>query len=419
MVADLSRLTVATWKLPDHSISQIERLTIDQDIKAETLARLKKELKVGGLFYLATCQRVLVCFLRSEQMRDLGMSVKVAFGKTLGFSEVEAFPGPAIQSGENALRHIARVATSLDSFVLGEPQVLGQFRAAYGFCVEQRLLDPDIDWVLSRVIRAAKRIRTETDLFRGKVSTIPLTLDILHEALDDRPSKSVAVVGSGNMGSKFADLVARKFPGAVLHLVSRSRDRAANWARSCEGVPWSLGAFLKNPPPLDILLFASGATKPFFDADSAARFSAASRENGRTLLTMIDLGLPRNCSPDVAEVDGCRLMQMQDLAMEAERGKTKRSDAEKEARAILDEELNRMLHCSQIQDLERLVGSLRQDIVDAGKERLSQLPPALEPALSSDPAFIKWYEQSLKTVAHVSMMKTRKIVEEVGGYDRG
>ena len=415
---DIAALTVATWKLPDHPMAEIERVSLAHQMKPWLLASLRVELGVQGLYYLSTCQRVMLSFLREGEPTEAGTEVKGALERVLALGGTAPLPTPTVYVGEEALRHMTYVATSLDSFVPGEPQVLGQFKDAYNFCVEQSLLDSSVDWVLRQVIRAAKRVRRETEFFSGKVSTIPLTLSALHEALDGGPGKSAAVVGSGKIGSKMAGLIATKFPGTNLHLVSRSEGRAVEWARRYRGTPWQLDAFLAEPPALDVVLLASDAEKPFFTVIAAARFLTESGKAGRKRLTVVDLGLPRNCTPDVAGISGCRLVQMQDLALEAERGRAKRSKAEDDARAILEEELEKIARSYRLRDLDRIVGCLKQDIVDAGKERLSKLPPALEASLASDPAFMKWYEQSLRAVAHVSMTKTRKIVEEVGGYDR-
>ncbi len=419
MEADIEALTVATWRLPDHPMEEIERVSLAHQMRPELLARLKAELRVQGLYYLSTCQRVMLSFLREGEMDEIGTEVKGGLESILAIGGKAPLQAPTVLFGEEALRHISYVATSLDSFVPGEPQVLGQFKDAYNFCVEHSLLDSRTDWVLRQVIKAAKRVRTETEFFKGKVSTIPLTLDALHKALDGGTSRSAAVVGSGRIGSKMAGLIATKFPGTRLHMVSRSAERSVEWARNYGGTPWQLAAFLSRPPALDVVLLASDAETPFFDAASAARFMSESGKIGRDRLTIIDLGLPRNCTADVAGVSGCQLVQMQDLALEAERGKAKRSKAEEDARAIIDEELVKIMKSYRLRDLDRFVGDLRKDIVNVGKERLSKLPPALEASLASDPAFMKWYEQSLKAVAHVSMTKTRKLVEEVGGDDGG
>lgn len=418
MEADIAALTVATWRLPDHAMEEIERVSIAHQQKPRLLANLRDELGVKGLYYLSTCQRVMVSFLREGETVEVGTELKTLLEKVLALGGTAPLTPPTVYCGEEALRHISYVATSLDSFVPGEPQVLGQFKDAYNFCIEHSLLDSRTDWVLRQVIRAAKRVRTETEFFRGKVSTIPLTLDALHNAFDGRSNKSAAVVGSGRIGTKMADLIATKFPGTQLHMVSRSEERSVEWARKHGGTPWQLDTFLSEPPALDVVLLASDAETPFFDTDAAARFIVKSLKTGRDGLTVIDLGLPRNCNPDVAGVSGCRLVQMQDLAMEAERGKAKRSGAEDEARAILDEELEKIVKSFRLRELDKIVGDLRQDIVDVGKERLSKLPPALEASLARDPAFMKWYEQSLRAVAHVSITKTRKIVEEVRGNGR-
>jgi glutamyl-tRNA reductase len=406
LAADPESLVVATWRLPAHTMAQIERVTLPVERRSRALAVLREDLGLDGVYYLATCQRVLTAFLKDSR-RDLdGEALGAAMARACGAEE--AVVAPEIHRSDGALRHMARVAASFESFVPGEPQVLGQFKAAYNFCAEARLLSPRLDWVIQRVVHAAKQVRTETNFFSGKVSTLPLALNILREGLDG--GGAAAVVGCGRMGAQMVSLLRRKFRDADMHVVSRSARRARDWARECEATPWRLDAFLRDPPALNVLVLAGEAPAPYLTVGVASRLRDAAENCG---LTIVDLGLPRNCEPEVGSLPGIRLVQMDDLAREAEKGKAVRSRAEVEARAILDEEVRKILQRARRQGRDRRIGLLRAEIVDAGRRRLSELPPALRSTLGSDPAFLKWYEQSLKAVAHVSMKRTRELLEEV------
>lgn len=375
--------------------------------RPQGLRDLREALDLEGLYYLATCQRVLTAFFPKPGAIPGGGALRTAMARVCQENPSEAVADPETHRGKAALHHLARVAAAFESFVPGEPQVLGQFKEAYNLCAESGLLTTQLAWILQRVIHAAKRVRTETDFFAGKVSTLPLALDILRLGFDG--AGRAAVVGSGKMGTRMAALLSRRFQAFELHVVSRSLERGAEWARECDATGWRLDAFLRDPPALDALILAGEARRPFLTVDVASRFLEASRNGG---LTVLDLALPRNCEAEVGNLPGVRLVQMDDLAREAERGRAVRSRARVEAGAVLKEEVEQTFIRARRRERDYRIGRLQAEIVDTGKRRLDALPPALQ-SLGSDPVFLKWYEQSLKAVAHVSLTRTREVVEEV------
>ena len=407
LAPDPESFVVATWRMPGHTAAEVEEVILPSEGRLDALRVLRDGLDVCGLFYMATCQRVVLAFVSESEAVPSSDDVRGAIARARGPATCGPVADPELYRGEGAVRHLARIASAFESFVPGEPQVLGQFKEAYNSGVESRLLTPELDWILQRIIRAAKRVRAETEFFAGKVSTLPLALAIVETRLNG--AGRAAVVGSGKIGSSMASLLSRKFRNAELHVVSRSRERAEAWAQTCDAIPWSLDRFLLEPPNLDVLVLAGGANAPFLTPDVASRFLDGGRGAD---LVVIDLGLPRNCDPRIGNLTGIRLVQMDDLADAAKRGKAARSTAEAEARAILEEEVHRILNQARESSWGSRIGRLRTELVDEGRRRLKAMPPTLESLIGSDPAFLKWYEQTLKAVAHVSMHRTREIVQE-------
>ena len=112
--ADIAALTVATWKLPDHPMAEIERVSIAHQMKPRLLASLRDELGVQGLYYLSTCQRVMLSFLREGETTEAGTEVKGALERVLALGGTAPLPTPTVCVGEEALRHMTYVAPSLD-----------------------------------------------------------------------------------------------------------------------------------------------------------------------------------------------------------------------------------------------------------------------------------------------------------------
>lgn len=406
----MESLHVATWRIPKASVEDVEYAAALAGSE-EALARfLRDRFDIAEVVYLATCQRVLIAYTGPKQgprpedvFREAVATLRP--GAPVPESRAEGFSGFA------AYEHLAEVTASLDSLVIGEAQILGQMKAAYQAAEARGHVGKPLRRTFSLVFKAAKRIRSDTALFRGKVSLVPLTVELLEARFNGIQRPEIAVVGTGTIGRRMLDLL-RDYPQCHVHLVSRSMDRAREAAAPYGATPQELAAIFEKPPRLDVLVLSARAEQPFFTPDVAERFAAASQ--GDRPLLVIDLALPRNAHEDVRGVQGIALVQLDELANISERNKAEREREVRAARELLREELEALRVTLTERAQKGVLLDLRADMDAAARERLDHARDLLAP-LGVDPdspAFQRWYQQAVKHFTHVALTHTRRELKE-------
>lgn len=379
----MEELSVVTWRVPRASASVVEAAALPEQGRDETLRALRDAAGAQEMVYLPTCQRVLFALLHAPP--DAEARLRDAYARLAG----RALPPGESFRARDAFRHLAEVASSLDSLVVGEPQVLGQVRAAAAESDARGLSGPGLRHVVSLVLHAAKAVRTDTALFRGKVSLVPLTEGLVAQRLRERPRPRAAVLGTGQIGEKMLELLARH-DGVDLHVVSRRRERAAEVASRYGAAPLALDEFLASPPErLDLVALAMPLERPVLDA---ARLRAMARDHP---LLVLDLAVPRNAEPLPEPVEGLQLVQMDDLSRMSGEARRAREDEVGAALALLDRELDRIEEAYEARKLAHDLAQLRERFDEVARERL-----ALHPGAPDEPDFAKWYDQTVRALLH-------------------
>jgi glutamyl-tRNA reductase len=311
-----------------------ERLAFAGDTLAEALRRLVAVPGVGEAMIVSTCNRVEVY---------AGIEDAAAMEALTRFLiDERALPGELrahlyAHDGEPALRHLFRVAASLDSMVVGESQILGQVKDAYAAALEVGTLGPVLQRAVPRAFQLAKRVRTETDVARSSASIASAAVDLAAQIFGDLRGRRVLVVGAGKMG----DLSARHLKSAgigELSVVNRTMARAVELAARLGGqaAPWEeLDRLLQR---VDIVLCSTGASEPVLRRDRVARVMRARK--GRWLF-FIDIAVPRDVDPEVGEVENVYLYDVDALEKVVAQNRAQRASEAAEAEAMVTAELQR------------------------------------------------------------------------------
>jgi len=304
-----------------------------------------------------------------------------------------------------AVRHLFRVAASLDSLVLGEPQILGQLKEAYYFSREQRVLGPILNRTMPRALRVAKRVRTETSIGSGQVSVPSVAVDLARQIFGDLSGRSVMLVGSGEMAETAAKQL--RGAGARIVVVGRNLERAQAVALSVEGEgrPWS-----QLPSSLveaDVLIASTSAPGYVIDYETVAL--ARKRRRGESQF-LIDLAVPRDVDPRVEKLDGLFLYNVDDLSAVVEGSREARSrEAERAESIVVTEALgyDRWADAEQATPTivalrARLRAALDAELNRSLKGRLRHLPEEDRGALS------KMLDASVNRLLHGPTLRLRK-----------
>lgn len=320
-----------------------ERAAFSDEALKPALAEVVGISGVGEAMIVSTCNRVeLYCGVDGD---DAAGAARRWFVGARGL-------GPALDphlyahAGEPAVRHLLRVASSLDSMVVGESQILGQVKQAYGAALEAGTIGPLLTRTLPRAFALAKRVRTETDVARSAASVASVAVELATRIFGDLAGRQVLVVGAGKMG----DLSARHLKAAgigALHVVNRTLERARELAARLGGLPadWNqLDALLAR---VDIVLCSTGASEPVITRERVERVMRARK--GRWLF-FIDIAVPRDVDPKVGELENVYLYDVDALQKVVDSNRAGRAREAEEAERLVDDELKKL------QELELQLG---------------------------------------------------------------
>jgi len=293
------------------------------------LGELCAQPEVGEAMIVSTCNRVELVAAGKSPDADLS---------AVGVSCMEALcrRAPAIRdhlyslSGGAAVRHLFRVAASLDSLVLGEPQILGQLKQAYELSRDQRLLGPILNRTLPRAIRVAKRVRTETSIGSGQVSVPSVAVDLARQIFGDFMGRFVMLVGSGEMAEAAAKQL--RGAGARIVVVGRNLERAQEVAQVVDGEGRGWDKLTATLAEADVVITSTSAKGFVIDYDTVA--AARKRRRGQSQF-LIDLAVPRDIDPRAEKLDGVFLYNVDDLTAQVQESLTARSREAERAEAIV------------------------------------------------------------------------------------
>jgi glutamyl-tRNA reductase len=366
-----------------------EQLAVPNARLAQRLLEIKARSRAGELVLLSTCNRVEVVASPldgdSDTPSDLGSRIVDELARRN--------PGVGshlyVHVGRTAVEHLFRVAASLDSLVVGEPQILGQLKGAFASARQAGTVGPWLNRAFQRAFHVAKRVRTETSLGTGQVSIPTVAVELAREIFGELEGHTVVLLGTGEMGTILAGLLGRA--GARLLVAGRNPERVREFTRhvGAQGRTWeSLSGMLAEA---DVLVSATSAPGYVLNLEQLAR--AQHSRHGKNLF-LVDLAVPRDVDPRANDLDGVFLYNVDDLMGVAHTALAGRQrEAERAAEIVAEETAGyaRRIHAERITptvvalreqfrsvlgaELER---SLRGRLQHLGKEEREALDRALE-----------------------------------------
>ncbi|MBK6530645.1 MAG: glutamyl-tRNA reductase [Deltaproteobacteria bacterium] len=306
-----------------------ERLAVPPDGLEDAVRAVLALEGVREAVVVATCNRV--------ELYAAGAEAESVAGELRRHMQARGGSGVTLYEhrGEAAVQHAFRVCASLDSLVVGEPQILGQVKEAVAAARSAGALRGRLGRVMARAFQTAKRVRTETGIAEGQVSVASVAVDLARGIFGDLMGRKVLVVGAGKMALGAARTLARA--GASLLIANRSFDRAEALAREYGATAHpltDLGMLLQH---VDVAVCSTGASGYLLTRHDVATVMKARRGRG---LFLIDIAVPRNVEPAAGDLDSVFLYNVDDLERAVAEGGHGRSVATIEAERVIAEELS-------------------------------------------------------------------------------
>jgi glutamyl-tRNA reductase len=363
------------------SLALRERLAFNPVQAAEALDRWRLRYPATEAVLLSTCNRVeIYTAWDTDSSGPNHRQVAEFLAEFHGVDLCAIFDDLFEQSGEAAVRHLFTVAASLDSMVLGEPQILAQVKQAYQLAQQHESAGPLTHEMFQAALRVAKRVANETSLYRKRVSIASVAVgDFAHDIFDRFDDKQVLVIGAGEMGEEALRYL-RDEGARNITVVNRSPERAAAMAEQFSGqaVAWEqLDEWLVAA---DLVVSTTGAAEPIV---ALARFQRLEPRRYQRPLLILDLAVPRDFDAAIGDRLGVYLYSIDDLEAVCQRNRRERDSELPAAVAIIEEETQRFMEDLHHRATGPIVQRLReswQDLRDQELERLfKKLPNLSEP----------------------------------------
>lgn len=279
---------------------------------ARDLAALQERLCLREAALLATCSRFELYGVGGDPERAI-RALEEAAGRDLS-------PYLYVRHRRDAVRHLIRVASGLDSWIVGETEILAQVRGAYTEAVRLGTAGRTIHILFQKSLEASKRIRRDTSLSFGFRSIGGAAALLARKIFGEEGRLSVLVLGAGAMARSTVRHLSAKGVRRI-SVANRTREKAEVLAAELGGAAIDFDGVLDTLGDADVAVFSTGASKPLLDRAGAARAVAA--RAGRPLF-LIDLGMPRNVAAEAAEAEGVYLYDLDDLKRMVERQRDER-----------------------------------------------------------------------------------------------
>jgi glutamyl-tRNA reductase len=318
-----------------------ERLAFNTEQAAAALARWRAEFPCTEAVLLSTCNRVEV-YTATESAKEGPTHHQVAefLAECHGLDLVSVFDDLFEQSGEGMVRHLFTVAASLDSMVVGEPQILAQVKQAYQLAQQHQSAGPLTHEIFQAALRVAKRVAHETAINERRVSIPSVAVGdfarVIFERFDD---KRVLVIGAGEMAEEtlryLHDAGARQ-----ITVINRSHERALSLARRCGGRAAAWEDLDRLLVAADLVVSTTGAPQPIVTLERYRRIEA---DRFQRPIFILDLAVPRDFDPAISDCLGVYLYSVDDLATACERNRRQRDRELPKALGIVEEETQRFM----------------------------------------------------------------------------
>lgn len=380
-----------------------EKLAVPSAELGSAVQRLKSEVALDEALMVATCNRVEVYGVASDPS-----AVARAKSWLEGPLGAGALTGHTYeQSGEEAVRHAFRVAASLDSMVVGEPQILGQVKEAYAAATSVGGLGSLLDRCFARAFAVAKRVRNETGIAEGTVSVSSVACDVAKGIFGNLDGKHVLLVGAGKMGESAAKHLAKQ--GARLFVLNRSPERAASLAEACGGVPRGIAELPSELGLADVVISSTSSDRFVITFELMREVMRARRHRQ---LFLIDIAVPRDIDPRVGEMDGVFLYDVDDLGKVAQENMTARQREADAAEKIIRHEAHDFEEWRKQQDLKPLIIGIRQHVHGTLSAELEKTLPRLTGDKEKDKAALeRMIEAMVNKVVHHPVAEVKRAAE--------
>lgn len=390
-----------------------ERLAFPLADQPSALGRLIQDYGLSEAAILSTCNRSELYLAAAD---DHGLDEARRFLAESQGVDVQTLKSHFYQLSDSAAAvHLFRVASGIDSLVIGESQILSQVRQTLETAQQNGSARLLLNELFQRSLRVGKRARAETDIGRGRLSISTAAVELASQVFENLASCRALLIGAGEMGELTAQYLV---DGGVehLHVINRTYARAAELARHFGGEAAPFDALSAQLAAVDIVISSTAAADPVIRPDD---LSAAMRARRGRPLFLIDIAVPRDIDPAVRDIDNVFLFDIDDLEQVVAANRQEREREIHRVQDIIDDELVQFLHWFNALGTGPLIRDLRQRAALLQEQELARWTAKLGQLSAADRKLVEGILRSYANkLLHNPLVQIREFANDDEGYLR-
>jgi len=390
-----------------------EKLNFPENTLPDALRKLMTYEGIRESLIVSTCNRVEIYACVTDSATGIDR-IKQFISDYHGLSREALEQSLYVYPDAQGVRHTFRVASSLDSMVLGEAQILGQLKDAFEISLKTKTTSTILNKLIKKAISVAKRVRTETRLAEGAVSISTAAVELAKKIFGDLDGKNVMLLGAGEM----AELAAQHLLGNGVKnilVANRTFERAEELAKEFKGDAIRFEHFPDSLVMVDILICATGAPNFVVNRDMVIR---ALKERRNKPIFMIDISNPRNIDPEVDKIDNVYLYDIDDLQSKVDVNTGGRAKEAEKAEELIMLEVETYLQWERALDAVPTIVDLREKVEDFRKRELDKAMGSLSDITDDQKRVVEAMSQAIvNKLLHAPLVVLKQAASTPGEGD--
>lgn len=365
-----------------------EKLAISTDRLDESLRLLHQYVPHGVI--LSTCNRTEVYAVDNNP----GEEASINFLNTMaGVSFADLLPHIYLRKNETAFGHLLRVASGLDSMIVGEYEILGQLGHALEVAEKAKMVNLPLRHIFQSAIGTGRRVREETAISKNALSVSSVAVDLATKVVADLKDCKMLVIGAGEAGGLVVK-VARERGASRIVVASRTQERAAALAATLGGTPIDLSSLVAELGTTNIVVTCAGAPQRILDVH---HIEEAMQQRAELPLVIIDIAVPRDVEPAVRQISNVFLYDIDDLTEVSKVNRQQREGEIQKSKEIIADEVGRLVAWWQTSEVRPIITDLMKKAEEIRCEQLDKTLKKLRPLSDEEQACLEAMTKSIVT----------------------
>ena len=363
----LNSLHIIAFTHRDFNFDEIGHFHLEDSSRINSLNKLKSDLNVDELMYLSTCNRVE--FIVNSNLKIDTKFLEILVGNFISSEKIKYFVNKtAVFSGKKAVHHLFSVASSIDSLVVGEREIITQVRKAFEECKDHKLCGDFIRVLVQMTVSTAKKVYTESEIATRPVSIVSLAFLELKKYISKKPKK-IVVIGAGKTITSMLKFINKNINHQFI-IFNRSKEKAENLVNqlNLNAQIFPLSEMGNQKLDYDFIITCTGSKEIILNTD---KFQKINPENKKNII--VDLAVPNDCDNKIESLYNVKLINVDQLKVRAEENLKARSEEIKRCLEIIDKQIIQYYLAEKERTLERAFSAVPQSIKGIRKKAFKEV----------------------------------------------